>query len=127
MQQSLNWGLAAALGTILLGAVIALYLVFNRLAGADLRKLRMSGWRILIRMMAWPRARLPVAPLLVIVPLPFNAEPFFTFTPSMLALESEGLFAALVPGDPGGRVWRQALINSLIIGGAATAIATVLG
>lgn len=35
MQQSLNWGLAAALGTILLGAVIALYLVFNRLAGAD--------------------------------------------------------------------------------------------
>jgi len=35
MQQSLNWGLAAALGTILLGAVIALYLVFNKLAGAD--------------------------------------------------------------------------------------------
>jgi putative spermidine/putrescine transport system permease protein len=35
MQQSLNWGLAAALGGILLGAVIVLYLAFNRIAGAD--------------------------------------------------------------------------------------------
>lgn len=34
MQQSLNWGLAAALGAMLLFAVIALYLLFNRLAGA---------------------------------------------------------------------------------------------
>jgi putative spermidine/putrescine transport system permease protein len=35
MQQSLNWGLAAALGGILLGAVIVLYLAFNKIAGAD--------------------------------------------------------------------------------------------
>lgn len=35
VQQSLNWGLAAALSTVLLGAVIALYLVFNKVAGAD--------------------------------------------------------------------------------------------
>lgn len=35
VQQSLNWGLAAALASVLLAAVIALYLVFNRLAGAD--------------------------------------------------------------------------------------------
>lgn len=35
VQQSLNWGLGAALASVLLVAVIALYLVFNRLAGAD--------------------------------------------------------------------------------------------
>lgn len=35
MQQSLNWGLAGALGGLLLFAVIALYLLFNKIAGAD--------------------------------------------------------------------------------------------
>lgn len=35
MQQSLNWGLAAALGTMLLIGVLALYWLYNRLVGAD--------------------------------------------------------------------------------------------
>ena len=35
MQQSLNWGLAAALGGVLLVSIIVLYLAFSRLAGAD--------------------------------------------------------------------------------------------
>ena len=35
MQQSLNWGLAAALGGLLLFGVILLYLAFNKIAGAD--------------------------------------------------------------------------------------------
>lgn len=35
MQQTLNWGLAAALGSLLLGAVLALYWVYNRLMGAN--------------------------------------------------------------------------------------------
>ncbi|GAB4393835.1 MAG: ABC transporter permease [Kiloniellaceae bacterium] len=39
MQQSLNWGLAAALGVILLGTVIALYFIYNRLVGIDKMKL----------------------------------------------------------------------------------------
>jgi putative spermidine/putrescine transport system permease protein len=39
MQQSLNWGLAAALGVILLGTVIALYFVYNRIVGIDNMKL----------------------------------------------------------------------------------------
>ncbi len=39
MQQSLNWGLAAALGTILLVGVLILYWVYNRLVGADNLKL----------------------------------------------------------------------------------------
>ncbi len=35
MQQSLNWGLAAALGAILLVCVVLLFLLFNRLVGVE--------------------------------------------------------------------------------------------
>ncbi len=38
MQQSLNWGLAAALGTMLLVGVLILYWAYNRLVGADTLK-----------------------------------------------------------------------------------------
>jgi putative spermidine/putrescine transport system permease protein len=39
IQNSLNWGLAAALGTLLLGSVIILYFIYNRLVGIDNMKL----------------------------------------------------------------------------------------
>jgi putative spermidine/putrescine transport system permease protein len=35
IQQSLNWGLAAALGSMLLVGVLALYWLYNRLVGTD--------------------------------------------------------------------------------------------
>ena len=39
MQQSLNWGLAAALGSILLGCVVVLYLLYDRVVGIDRMRL----------------------------------------------------------------------------------------
>jgi putative spermidine/putrescine transport system permease protein len=39
MQQSLNWGLAAAIGSILLGGVLLLYIIYNRFVGIDNMKL----------------------------------------------------------------------------------------
>ena len=39
ISSSLNWGLAAALGAILLGFVVLLYLVYDRLVGIDNVKL----------------------------------------------------------------------------------------
>ena len=39
MQQSLNWGLAAAIGAILLGCVAVLYAVYDRLVGIERMKL----------------------------------------------------------------------------------------
>ena len=39
MQKSLNWSLAAALGTILLFGVLALYLLYNKLVGVENLKL----------------------------------------------------------------------------------------
>jgi putative spermidine/putrescine transport system permease protein len=35
MQTSLNWGLAAALGTLLLIRVLILYWIYYRIAGSD--------------------------------------------------------------------------------------------
>ena len=39
MQQSLNWGLAAALGGILLACVVGLYLLYDRLVGVERMRL----------------------------------------------------------------------------------------
>ncbi|MCK4866559.1 MAG: ABC transporter permease, partial [Alphaproteobacteria bacterium] len=39
MQKSLNWGLAAALGGILLAGVLALYWLYNKLVGIDNMKM----------------------------------------------------------------------------------------
>ena len=35
MQKSLNWGLAAAMGTVLLGAILVLYWIYDKLVGID--------------------------------------------------------------------------------------------
>ena len=68
-----------------------------------------------------------VAPILVIVPLSFNAEPYFTFTEGMLRLDPEAYslrwYRQIVEED----AWTRALANSLIIGVASTALATTLG
>ena len=68
-----------------------------------------------------------IAPLLVIVPLSFNAEPYFTFTQGMLRLDPDAWslrWYRSVAEDP---EWHRALANSLLIGVAATALTTVLG
>ena len=39
LEASLNWGLAAALGAILLGGVMVLYLLYDRIVGIDNMKL----------------------------------------------------------------------------------------
>ena len=68
-----------------------------------------------------------VAPILVIIPLSFNAEPYFTFTEGMLELDRSAYslrwYEALVEDGQ----WGRALANSLIIGAAATVLATLLG
>ena len=39
MQNTLNWGLAAAMGTVLLGAILILYCVYDKIVGIDNMKL----------------------------------------------------------------------------------------
>lgn len=87
----------------------------------------MSGWGLVARVMAGLALVFLIAPLLVIVPLSFNAEPFFTFTDKMLAFDPEGYSTRWYRQILDDTVWREALMNSLVIGGLATLLATVLG
>lgn len=88
-----------------------------------------------------------IAPILIVIPLSFNAEPYFTFTPKMLALNPEGYslrwydslltFGMQAPDGPrdahwwadfwANAQWIQVAKNSVIIGLFSTMVATVLG
>lgn len=68
-----------------------------------------------------------IAPILTIIPLSFNAENFFTFTPEMLALDPEGYSLKHYKDFFTSNDWQAALKNSFLIAPAATLIATTLG
>ncbi|RMC32932.1 ABC transporter permease [Paracoccus alkanivorans] len=88
-----------------------------------------------------------IAPIVVIIPLSFNTEPYFTFTEKMLSLDPEGYsmrwydslltFGMTAPDGPrdagwwadawANAKWVKAAKNSIIIGFFSTLLATVLG
>lgn len=88
-----------------------------------------------------------IAPILIIMPLSFNAEPYFTFTEPMLRFEAQGYswrwyetlltFGMQAPDAPRdgawwedvwtNAAWVRAAKNSFIIGTFATLLATALG
>ena len=68
-----------------------------------------------------------IAPILVIVPLSFNAEPYFTFTEGMLRLDADAWSLRWYRTVAGDRQWLQAVVNSIVIGIGATVLATTLG
>ena len=68
-----------------------------------------------------------IAPILVVVPLSFNAEPYFTFTEGMLRLDADAYSLRWYASVAGDEEWLRALVNSMVIGVSATVVATVLG
>lgn len=66
-------------------------------------------------------------PILVIIPLSFNAENFFTFTPEMLALDPAGYSFKHYQDFFTSPDWQLALRNSISIAPAATLLATAFG
>jgi putative spermidine/putrescine transport system permease protein len=66
-------------------------------------------------------------PILVIIPLSFNAEPFFTFTEGMLSLDANAYSTKWYQEIFSDDKWILAIKNSFFIGICATIIATVLG
>ncbi len=68
-----------------------------------------------------------IAPLLIIVPLSFNAEPYFTFTSKMLSLNPDGYSLRWYSDIIDNPQWLEAIGNSLVIAIASTFLATVLG
>lgn len=68
-----------------------------------------------------------IGPILVIVPLSFNAEPYFTFTYEMLSFDPAGYSLRWYEDFFGSADWLRSIQNSFIIAIASTALATVLG
>ena len=68
-----------------------------------------------------------IFPLIVIIPLSFNAVPFFTFTQKMLALDPSGYSLQWYEDFFTNLNWRGAVRNSFIIAFFATFLATTLG
>ncbi|GEN26470.1 polyamine ABC transporter permease [Halovibrio variabilis] len=68
-----------------------------------------------------------IGPLLVIIPLSFNAEPYFTFSKAMLSFDPAGYSLRWYQDFFTSSEWLNAIKNSFIIGIASTFLATVLG
>ena len=68
-----------------------------------------------------------IVPILVIMPLSFNAVPFFTFTPEMLSLDPEGFSLRWYEDFFSSLNWQGAVKNSVIIAFFSTILATALG
>jgi putative spermidine/putrescine transport system permease protein len=68
-----------------------------------------------------------VAPIVIIIPLSFNAQDFFTFTPEMLRLDPAGFSLKHYHDFFTNPDWQLPLWNSLAIAPVATLIAVSLG
>lgn len=68
-----------------------------------------------------------ILPILVIVPLSFNAQPYFTFTSEMLSLQSAGFslrwYEELVTNPN----WRLAITNSVLVAVSSMIVSTIVG
>lgn len=68
-----------------------------------------------------------IAPILVVIPLSFNAENFFTFTPKMLALSPDGYSLKHYQDFFTNTDWTGAFYNSLRIAPVATLLSVSFG
>ncbi|MBC2770262.1 ABC transporter permease [Pusillimonas minor] len=83
--------------------------------------------RLALKLLAWGVLFFLVLPLLVVVPLSFNAEPFFSFTDGMLRLDPQAYSLKWYGAIFDSPEWLLAIRNSIVVGVCATVLATVLG
>ncbi len=68
-----------------------------------------------------------IAPILVVMPLSFNAQDFFTFTPKMLQFDPEGYSLKHYRDFFTNNEWQRSFKNSLLIAPIATLVSVSLG
>ena len=68
-----------------------------------------------------------IAPIVVLIPLSFNAEPYFTFTQGMLTLKASAFSTRWYEDIISNPQWIHSIKNSIIIGFFATIFATFFG
>lgn len=86
---------------------------------------RLGAW--FMRIWAWLVLFFLILPILVMIPLSFNVEPFFSFTPGMLKLDPAAYSLKWYQDIFNSSNWMLAIRNSFFIGIFATLIATTLG
>lgn len=84
-------------------------------------------WHYTFRVICYSIFFFLLAPILIMIPLSFNAQPFFTFTREMLTLNPDGYSLRWYQDFLGSASWRRSIQNSFIIGIAATILSTTLG
>lgn len=68
-----------------------------------------------------------MAPILIMLPLSFNAQPYFTFTREMLTFDPAGYSLRWYVDVFTSASWLRSIGNSFVIGIASTLLATTLG
>lgn len=68
-----------------------------------------------------------IAPILVIIPLSFNAEPYFTFTEAMLSFDPEAFSLRWYEDIINNKQWGHSIQNSMIVAFFATLLSSFLG
>lgn len=68
-----------------------------------------------------------IIPIIIILPLSFNAQPYFSFTPEMLSLNPDGFSTRWYEKFFTDPAWQQAVRNSLFIAFFSTILSTFLG
>ncbi len=68
-----------------------------------------------------------IAPILVVIPLSFNAEPYFSFTEGMLTFSPDAFSMRWYEDIINNKQWIHSAKNSVIIAFFATIVATTLG
>jgi putative spermidine/putrescine transport system permease protein len=68
-----------------------------------------------------------MAPIVVLIPLSFNAEPYFTFTPGMLSFDPDAFSIRWYQDIINNPQWIHSMKNSVIVGFFATILATSFG
>jgi len=68
-----------------------------------------------------------IGPILIIIPLSFNVQPYFTFTPEMLSLDAAGYSTRWYEEFFASEEWMRSIKNSFSVAIASTILATSLG
>ena len=93
----------------------------------DLFTLRQRIWKIMLTGLCVAILAYLIFPLLVIIPLSFSADRFFTFTPGMLALDPSAYSTRWYQELFTNPQWASSLRNSLLIAIVAALLSATLG
>ena len=86
-----------------------------------------KSWYYLFRIICGAVLFFLIAPIVVLIPLSFNAEPYFTFTHGMLTLSPDAFSLRWYQDILNNPQWIHSIKNSVVIAFFATISATFLG